>query len=271
MKTLDNQIIELIISNSKLRLKDENQLLLFISEIYKDKKCFSFLYSYVLFNNVDKSAIHEFLSLFDYNDLTNDSWASICKRLESSETEIEAESSRYTEQKKSSSTFAPRGENEFRGIINSLREETNNKVESKINITTSSFRQSFPPSRTIEYENKKGEFCTEDKPDCWICFEFKENFVNLTHYQIRSYCSEPGYVHPKTWVIEGSSDNNKWVIIDSQTNCSYLNGNNVSHIFAVSNKTSMKFRYIRMRQTGTNWRGDNFFSMNSFELYGKLF
>lgn len=275
LKNLDQSLIEKIISNSQLKLNDEGQLLSFINDVYEISHETSNLYSYVIFNNVDHSNIHSFVSLFDYNDLTRETWISLCQRLESEE--IQVDSSRYIEkkvknnEKSNFSTFSPQGQNDFNGIINFLRKSVNNKIESKVNITTSSFRGSYPPSRTVEYENPNGEFCTEDKPDCWICFEFRENQVSLTHYQIRSTHYSKGYCHPRNWVIEGSMDNVKWDNLDTQTNCSYLNENNVSHVFDISNQTSKKYRYIRMKQTGVNWNSNNFFSMNAIEFYGKLF
>lgn len=60
--------IEGILSNKKLILSNEDELLSFINELYKKNRQFSILYEYVLFSNVESKTVDEFLSIFDDND-----------------------------------------------------------------------------------------------------------------------------------------------------------------------------------------------------------
>ena len=78
--------------------------------------------------------------------------------------------------------------------------------------------------------------------------------------------------HIKSWIIQGSNDKNRWENLATENNCSYLNGNYLSHIFPVTNPNEKSFRYIKLTQTGQNWYSSNYYylTINCFELYGKL-
>ena len=84
-----------------------------------------------------------------------------------------------------------------------------------------------------------------------------------------AYFKENVY-HPKSWVIEGSNDENSWEIIDEQMNNHTLNYPKIVHTFAFQNLESKKFRYLRMRQTDVNWGNNKRLCINAIELFGCL-
>lgn len=65
-------------------------------------------------------------------------------------------------------------------------------------------------------------------------------------------------------------DNVNWFNLDSQENCAFLNDSSVSHIFAIDESKSEKVRYIKMRQTGKNWKNMDHLNLDCIEFYGKL-
>lgn len=71
-------------------------------------------------------------------------------------------------------------------------------------------------------------------------------------------------------MIESSNDKNEWEIIDKQENCIYLKGSRSVHTFAINNANPNGFRFIRMRQTSTNWFGSHRLLLDSFEFFGTL-
>lgn len=213
-----------------------------------------------------------FLNIFDYNNLNSEIWRSISARLRNTCKEINDEKSktRYCCIKKEiRKNFQPKSDSDFDGIIKHLRDETNDNIEKKINITSSVLSNGYPPSNVVIYENQNKYFiCDQNEPNPWICFEFKENKIIPTNYQIRSNNSNG--CHPKSWLIEGSNDNSNWEVLDSKENCSILNGNNIPHLFSINNENSKEFRYIRMKLEGKAWCGNYHLELDSFELYGKL-
>ena len=78
----------------------------------------------------------------------------------------------------------------------------------------------------------------------------------------------------KSWVIEGSNDNQNWKKIDEHQNCNYLKGKSFVHLFSISKNQTESFKYLRIRQTGPNWYQNNdkdhHLCMSSIEFYGTL-
>lgn len=164
--------------------------------------------------------------------------------------------------------FLPDGESNFNGIIQHFLMHSNENISEKVHITAS------PPNcghKTVSVTQFNDSSCyqTTDAQDSLICFDFKGNRIAPTNYQIKTY--DLGVQNPKTWVIEGKSDeNSQWENISSESDCTFLNGKNISHIFEIKNLNGKEFRYIRMLQTGPNWGGHYYLTINSFEFYGYL-
>ena len=86
--------------------------------------------------------------------------------------------------KETGQKFVPDNEKLFSGIINHIQK---NKSENEINITSSStYGSNYNPTNSILYESRENIFCSENKPNSWICFDFKDHFVIPTDYTIRT-------------------------------------------------------------------------------------
>ena len=92
-------------------------------------------------------------------------------------------------------------------------------------------------------------FQSQNEPNSWICFEFKNYHLIPSNYVIRTYKNEHK-AHPKTWVIEGSNDKEKWIPIDEQKDWAHLNGKSRVHAFQISESNQKPFKFIKMRLTG---------------------
>ena len=283
--TLLPSTIERIISNEKLKLTNEDQLFNFIFEFYNQQNSNSNsneitkFFGYLIFSNLSEETMKIFIDNFDYNELDHETWKSLTNRLTKPILNQNSEpTKRYKEniQQISQPTknskeqiFNPQQENEFNGIINYLK--TKGNISNQLEITASSICfTDYPPKNVIDYQNRN-HFCTKNEPGSWICFDFKENKIIPTNYQIMSFNGGQNCEHPKSWQIQGSNDeteNKNWTTIDEQTNCPILNGSNITHIFPISN--SIAYRYIRMIQTDKNWADSCHLLLDSFEFYGKL-
>lgn len=224
------------------------------------------MYHHVLFSNVDEELIASFIDNFDFNDFDIQIWNAISRRLRNPITQTTKEQNERYEQE-FEKKFYPQYEDTFCGILSYLKSHYIDNVTNKISITASSLNSSCPPINVINYDSSNC-FQTYNQQDSWICFDFIENKVIPTCYQIRSFNGRKNDNHPKSWVIEGSNGNNIWIIIDEQKNCSYLNDVHKTHIFKIS--SSNQFRMIRMRLTEANWANNQYLIINSFEIYGKL-
>lgn len=265
--------LERIISNEHLTLNNEDQLVTFLNQLYSHSgKINMNLYEYVIFSNVGLEAISSFVDLFDYNDFNRQLWDSVSRRLKMPVIKTNEDLNvRYKNLNFSCKVFPPQSTDRFSGIIKYLRNKAGDDIGSKISITASSTNgPEYNPNNVIIYEDNYKRFQSENIPNSWICFEFKENKVVPTHYQIMPCCS-PNYSNPKSWVIEGSNDDINWELLDERINCSDLNYPYKPKIFHISNPNKNEFRFIRMRLTGPTWYDSNYFIFCSFELYGKMY
>ena len=221
-----------ILNNDLLQLRSEDQLLNFVNKLcMKNKIKYSSLYETVFFENVSIHSIREFLSIFDCNDMTGCTWKRLSSRLsqdivrkESDDVDDEDESeiniNRYTKNEIKGRTFLYSRENEFNGIINYLKMQSNGEINKLLNITASSISKSnygnsnFDPSNVILYDDQKKVYMSENVPNSWICFDFRNNLIVPTEYTIKSSSTPSNSSKPKSWVIEGSNDSNNWEITE---------------------------------------------------------
>ena len=163
------------------------------------------------------------------------------------------------------------GNNEFEGIIKYFLNKSGGDIGKYINITSSSVENNQKlPQNAILFDDKNKYFASLNISNQWICFEFKEHQIIPTNYTIRSYHLPANNCHPKSWVIEGANVNNndKWEILDEHNNSAVLNGPCISKTFSIQNKSHKSFRFIRMRETNSNWRNDKILCFNTIEFYG---
>jgi hypothetical protein len=104
-------------------------------------------------------------------------------------------------------------------------------------------------------------FFSNDAPGQWVCWDFHESRVRLTHYTIR--CD-----NLKSWVIESSLDGQHWSEIHRIAGSSGWTHNHSPDAFPVSQ--SAESRFIRLTQTGASRSGTDCLSIHAFEMFGVL-
>lgn len=283
LKKLDIDTLQRIIQSPQLQLKDENQLISMINDFYIENPDYSIFYENVLFSYVDQSQIEYFINIFDINDINSEIWKMISARLKekidpNKEKFNKIAKTRYNNEInvlniKQSKLFLYHNDKKFNGILNYLSKESNGNIQKLVNITSSQLHsQAYSPYNVCLYENESNKyFYTDNLPNSWICFDFKDHRVIPTSYIIKSGWHLQNGNHPRMWIVEGYSEkNSQWVKLDEHLNCAFLNDLNVIHSFNIDNKSNAQFRYIRIRQTGRNWANANYFVLGSVEFYGIL-
>ena len=110
-------------------------------------------------------------------------------------------------------------------------------------------------------------YCSDDAMNQWIGYDFMAHEVIVTNYAIRSRSDHYG-LNLKSWVFEGTTDQNVWYPMDTQNNVSDLCQKNVVKIFTVQNQRPCSC--VRIRQTGKNNVGKNNLVITSLEVFGYL-
>ena len=109
---------------------------------------------------------------------------------------------------------------------------------------------------------------TEDLPDQWLMYNFKDMRVKVKHYTLKTHKYPSNTPHIKTWVVEGSRDGYTWVELDKRS-ISVLNGPSRFQTFPCRNSDGV-YRFVRLRQTAANARNDNVLALTNFEIFGDL-
>jgi hypothetical protein len=108
---------------------------------------------------------------------------------------------------------------------------------------------------------------SSNAPNSWICFDFKEQSIALTHYTLKS--PGGGGCFPLMWAIESSNDGSDWTALDER-NTRELVGPSVVKSFECSKNCSEFFRYIRIRLTGRDSSGYDCLMLTNIEFFGRL-
>jgi hypothetical protein len=126
--------------------------------------------------------------------------------------------------------------------------------------------QSYPLRHVADFENRT-LFGTQNIQNSWICYDFKDVRVTLTHYSVRSR-RDATNCHLRSWTLEGSLDCKSWVKMDHHTNDSSLNSQGAIATFPTS--CSSDYQYIRLCQIDVNSTNYHYLEVNAIEFYGTL-
>lgn len=107
------------------------------------------------------------------------------------------------------------------------------------------------------------------QPRMWFQVDLQDYQLVPTHYTLRHYISWDTEAL-RNWVLEGSHDGNKWVLVSQHVNDESLNKKGATHTWPVA-PTSQAYRYFRIRQTGLNSNNHHYLSCSGFELYGRVY
>ncbi|OHS94316.1 hypothetical protein TRFO_11169 [Tritrichomonas foetus] len=302
---LNVSIIERIITNQNLVVKSEDYLLNFILSLKRIDQ--SQLFQYINFQNLSASSMQKFVSNFDMESMNISIWNSLCNRLQLNvipiynekqtqkiiskvnKSYISCHNNATDKGKKTGDISSVNNDNNFIDSVNSdkayllhlvdfagnmldgiVHEIINNYGKNQISVSASSYySQSYVPENLLEFNNND-LFGSQNKENQWVIYDFCDFFVELKHYSIKTsnFWGENGE-HLRSWVVECSTNKKKWTTIDRQENIEVLNGKGNVQLF---NTIHVKMaRYIRIKQTGPNWKGNNCLNLSAVEFFGNLY
>jgi hypothetical protein len=158
------------------------------------------------------------------------------------------------------------------GIIAGLTSSCGGNVHERglVSITDSSHcSDSYIGKIAANLGNANSYFCSNNNPDQWLCYDFKNSRVSLTHYSIRTPNPAQNRHHLKSWVLEVSNDGSNWTEVDRHVDNSDLNGTSLIGTYSILGQVH-ESRFVRLRQIGKNHSGYDFLAVSGFELFGTL-
>jgi hypothetical protein len=179
--------------------------------------------------------------------------------------------------------FPPSG-GPFDGIIAHLTRECHGNVHDKgVVLVTSSPPFSDAPcylAKNVVDGSADTFFTSADFPsgdwrdiphtrNNWICLDFQEQRVVVTHYSIRTASqSHRGNANPRSWIVEVSADGENWVEIDKKEDTNVLNDGNVTTMFKAT--AAVEGRFVRLVNVGRNHYGSDKLFISGIEIFGTL-
>jgi hypothetical protein len=109
---------------------------------------------------------------------------------------------------------------------------------------------------------------SQNVPESWLMFDFRDIRVLITHYELRTYRSGPGYSHLRSWVLRGRVGRQRWIEIDRRKETVDLNGKNNIGIFLIEMPTEVTA--VKLIQTEPNHAGDHYLILTNVEFYGAV-
>jgi hypothetical protein len=263
-------LIHAILADPSLTLTSEDSLWKFIHTRVTDDSSSFYLLEFLSFESLSTEAFSECADVITMNfELINvHIWESLRKRLRLPVAR-RPRSGRVLDLSHACPfrTNAP-----LDGIIAYLTEKYDGNVHDKrvVEITARSVYRNDPKYavKNVADLKTKNSYTSAQIPGQWICYDFKEHSVTLTHYSVRSFDGYSQCEHPKDWVLEGSLDGEWWVVLDRQNNSKALDGKERIGTFPISEPREL--RMIRFRQTGPNHMGNEYLIISGFEVFGTI-
>ena len=240
-------IIECILRSQSLRIPNEDYLFNSIVKLSKTSKQYLFLFECVLFINVSHNLIEDFLKVFDINYMNVKIGMQLFPLLSS---ELKHESILLF-QKQNQDILLQRYM--INSIVQYLKAENNGDkiLDRDLSVSGSSYDEDCEPENVL-YDNNRYFQSQSYSENGWITFNFHDRKIFLSEYTLSSYsCNAGNGMHIKSWVLEGSINNDDYTQIDMQIDCDKLNGYNCTATFEV--KQEEPFQYIRIRSIDENW------------------
>ena len=278
LKEIDLDLLNEILFSDSLVLESEDALYEFVADLFRtnedNQDAYFRLFSALWFECLSVENVKSFCEICGHflHEMDSMMWEHLSMRLCHDVAFRQTDSTRKRYHRRET-LIAYTGSNSLDGIIRHLSNACGGNVHDKgvVEIT------SGPPHSTLECNAAKNVadltvdsyFYSDNSPNQFVCYNFKDKTIIPTHYSIRShYAGNPGNHNWKSWVVETSTDGNVWTEVDRRENNGDLNEGNVTKTFPIS--VQKECRMFRIRQIGPNWAGANYVIFSSLEVFGTL-
>lgn len=231
-------------------------------------------YETFLLTNLSDEKFRDFLLTLDSNEITRILWENLCNRFLSEKMSQDENENRYTKPKEQLFPYDGNSSHAFEGIIHFLTNQSGGNVHEKgvVDVTGSSENSSARLAKYAVNLSSINEnfFRSENTPNSWLQYDFKEHKMRPTHYSIMSPSEEDGDSNPYSWVIEGWNGNGEWKILDSRNEVGSLKSKCAFCTFQIQQplKRDEFYRYLRIRQTGPTATNFNYLGVTALEYFG---
>ena len=156
----------------------------------------------------------------------------------------------------------------FSGIFDGLSKKLGRNLadSSDVDVTASRFFGQYRPENVLK--NDSSWWFSENFPNSWIQFDFKERKVSITSYSMNDR------QRVKSWKVEGSTDGSTFEIIDNKVDTTdFQNSNNEFNDPSAQKNFPVQpnnkyYRYIRITSTSKCWYNYDCIKLYRVEFFG---
>ena len=269
LKCLSVSDLELVLTNSLLKLESEDQLYDTILSLSgaKGHDILSLL-RYVEFAFLSESKLGEFLDHI-FPDLVDASvWASLCECVRRFCGSSGKDSLRHSKRYCIDFETFPIGNGAFNGIVRHLRAKCGGNPHTNGVISITASDNGWHQCHQVVDYGWNDYWSSGGQPNSFIQFDFKSRRVCVDQYSLKSDGNSRG--HLVSWVLEVSNDDSTWETIDER-NTQDLDGKFVVKTYECSKRSDCFARFVRLRQVGKNSDDDDYcLRLSEIEFFGKL-
>ena len=109
-------------------------------------------------------------------------------------------------------------------------------------------------------------WCSEDEPNVYIALHFKKHYIHITNYTIKTR-TYTAHDLPTGWVLYGSINNEKWILIDQKIGITELNTINIAKTYEATYPGT--YKHFKLIQTSNTWNR-YYFCLEKFEIFGEV-
>jgi len=157
----------------------------------------------------------------------------------------------------------------FSGIFDGLSKKLGRNLadSSDVDVTASSINHHTQGPKNV-LKNDSSFWHSQDLPNSWIQFDFKERKVSITSYSMNDY------YRIKSWKVEGSTDGSTFEIIDNKVDTTDFQNSNYQFNDPSAQKNfpvqpnNKYYRYIRITSNSKNWHNSDHFLLYRVEFFG---
>ena len=266
LKCLSLSDLERVLANPLLKLESEDQLYdVILSLARENREDVLVLLRYIQFAFLSESKLDEFLDWIFPNHVNASIWTSLCecvRRFCGSSAKFPLMNMGRYRIEMFTSEQGP-----FNGILRHIQEECGGNPHEKGVMSITASGNSYNRCHQVVNNGWQDWWCSGNKANSFVQFDFKSRHVSLNQYSLRSDNNDAG--HLLSWVLEVSDDGATWETIDER-DTQDMNQNNVVRTYKCEVRSCRVARIVRLRQTGKNGSNDDALRLAQIEFFGQL-
>jgi hypothetical protein len=260
--SLPVNILELLLSDNRLKIESEDWLLKIVSDRISSDSSLKSLLDFIECKYLSVEGMSTFVSVLSRESISPSVWSSLCSRLV-----LPVLFSNLNP--RVSQLIALDRARPFEGVFARIQRKCGDNphnaglISISANDECSSYQFHGLVSTGKDWRSENADV------DHYVKIDLKNLRLIPSGYSVKTHSNTwKGSFFVRSWRFEGSNDDSKWEVLDSHADSEELMANDKEVSFAIS--TTTQFRFLRFIMTGVNSSGQRYLMLQRLETFGLL-